>query len=301
MVKIAAVWLGCCILTAVCLQGSFAAPAADTSVNKLIRLSFVRVEAVLDNQNASTPQGALVAMKAFWPKGIITVAPVPMLNALLVKADSEETIAQFELLMSLLDQPVKQVVVELTMLQVDVDDLASTGLGLQTAAGPASVVVNGAGEAPNSVRMVNGNTLATLNGMVTRGSAKTVSSPRLTVMNGGSGYIEFTEKLEGLLGLQVNKVSITNDQVGLQLVPLFVGDGPQVALPPVRVKNGETLFLGSYDAIRNEKATTGPVGTPPVNTNTLAKRTQVLLFVTPRIIQQINGAGNAGGIVFPGR
>jgi type II secretory pathway component GspD/PulD (secretin) len=125
-----------------------------------------------------------------------TIIGLNGLNALLVRADTEEEIDQLEQLIKLLDQPVKQVIVETMIVKMDVKDAFALGVSWTFAGMPLSVVsANSGAEGNFAIRYIRGNLRVALATTLTTSSSRVVQAPRVIVQNGGEGHIEITDSV----------------------------------------------------------------------------------------------------------
>lgn len=192
----------------------------------------------------------------FVPAGIRGVVGLIGLNAILVKADSEEAIDQFEALIKLLDQPIKYVLVEAMFVQMTVKDAFSYGVSWQYAGMPISIVSsNGGGDGNFSIHYIKGNIKLALATQITNTSVRVIDAPRVVVPNGSSGSVEASDSIpyvvvsesQDVFGRQVNVPSIESqefsqgidvavtihpdDSVTLDLQPNLEAPGIEVNIP----------------------------------------------------------------------
>ena len=196
-------------------------------------------------------------LASFLPDGIEDIVALVGLNALLVRATNEDALDKLELLIKMLDKPVKQVIIEAMIVKMDVVDAQSMGVSWEWAGMPVSITnSNPSGGGNFSVRYVKGNVKAALDSMITSSKAKVVSAPRVIVQNGGQAnvtmndsvpfiMIEETEDVFGRVvqtptismqdfpnSLTVNEVTIHPDgYVTLDVDPQLVAPGASVAIP----------------------------------------------------------------------
>lgn len=208
------------------------------------------------NNQGQQGQGSLAT---FLPAGIQDVLGIPYLNAVLVRAESEEAIDQLEQLIKMLDQPVKQVIVEVMFVEMNVEDAISIGTSFDFAGMPISVVSqNGGGEGNFAIRYVEGNFRAVLRSLVTSTRAKVVNAARVVVQNGSSASFTQSESIPFIIlsesedvfgrtiqtpevdiqeyerGLYVNNIIVHPDNsVTLDVEPLLESPANSVPVPGV--------------------------------------------------------------------
>lgn len=204
-------------------------------------------------------------LAAFLPKGIdpANILGLIGLNALLVKAtgktqaEAEEAINQLEELIKLLDQPVKQVIVEVMFVKMEVKDAMSIGSSWEFAGMPVDVTSNnGGGEGNFGISYIKGNLKVKLATLITNTKAKVVNAPRVVVQNGGQAAIQLEDSIPFIIvdqqqdvfgrtfqtpqvqmqqfnqGLQVNEVTIHPDKsVTLNVTPMLEAPGAGIGIP----------------------------------------------------------------------
>jgi type II secretory pathway component GspD/PulD (secretin) len=223
--------------------------------------------------NPANPNGAAGANGAGGGGGLANFLPEQIqpeniigligLNALLVKSvgdtkeKAEEAIDQLEQLIKLLDQPVKQVIVEVMFVKMEVKDALELGSSWEFAGMPLSVVSsNGGGEGNFAIRYLRGNLKAVLATLITNSRAKVVNAPRVVVQNGGTADITATDSIPFITvsqetdvfgrsfetpeiefqdfdqGMTVNNVTIhPDDTVTLDVTPNLTAPSAQVGIP----------------------------------------------------------------------
>jgi len=132
----------------------------------------------------------------FIPQGVRDIVGLVGLNALLVRADTEDDIDQLELLIKLLDQPVKQVIVECMIVKMSVQDAMAIGVSWTYAGMPLSVISNNGGNQGNfALSYVKGSLKVALATAISNSNNKVVQNPRVIVPNGGEGGISIDEEV----------------------------------------------------------------------------------------------------------
>ncbi len=205
----------------------------------------------------------LDTLRPFLPKGILATYVLPEMNAMLVKADSDATLQQFARLIDALDQPVKQVMVEVMLVQLTAKDAQNLGTSWETAGVPVSATSNnGGGAAGNSgFRYARGNCKAGLSAMEASSKAKLVTAPSVLVQDGEQAQIIIADPDNGVRMLQLDKVTVSpKNDVTVQLEPLVLDPSVQAMIPVVRVRCGETILLGAL----NGNSTRGDKTHPPL-------------------------------------
>ena len=206
----------------------------------------------------------------FIPKGIKDIVGLVGLNALLVRAETEDDIDQLEMLIKLLDQPVKQVIVECMIVKMSVQDAMAMGVSWTYSGMPISVISTNGGNSGNFlVSYVKGSVKVALATALSNSTNKVVQAPRVIVPNGGSGSIEISEEVPFIMvtsetdvfgrtisnsepsfqefaqGLDVSYVMIhPDDTITIEVTPII--EIPTVEVP---VPGGEGAVLGmqSFD------------------------------------------------------
>lgn len=144
-------------------------------------------------QSAGLTQGELTP---FIPPGIKDIVGLVGLNALLVRAENEDDIDSLEMLIKLLDQPVKQIIVECMIVKMSVQDAMNLGVSWTYAGMPLSVVSLNGGNAGNfAVSYVKGSVKVALATSISNSDNTVVQNPRVIVPNGGGGSIEIEEEV----------------------------------------------------------------------------------------------------------
>ena len=135
-------------------------------------------------------------LKTFVPDGIKQMIGLIGLNAILVKADKEDDIDQLQALIKLLDQPVKQVVVEVMFVDMNIQDAMSMSASLEYSGMPVSFISNNGGTAGNMLlSYVKGDVQANLAAILTKSWNKVVNAPRVVAQNGQGASVEFTTNI----------------------------------------------------------------------------------------------------------
>ncbi|MHB0938860.1 MAG: type II secretion system protein GspD [Armatimonadota bacterium] len=216
---------------------------------------------------SSLGQGELTP---FIPKGIKDIVGLVGLNALLVRAENEDDIDQLEMLIKLLDQPVKQVIVECMIVKMSVQDAFTMGVSWSYAGMPISVISNNGGNQGNfAVSYVKGSVKVALATSLSNSDNKVVQNPRVIVPNGGGGSISIEEEVPFIItssesdvfgrtiesaeigseffeqGLDVYSVMIhPDDTITLNVAPII--DIPTVSIP---IPGGAGALLGHQEFI----------------------------------------------------
>jgi len=140
--------------------------------------------------NAAQDQLGTGPLTPFVPKGVKNVIGLNGLNALLVCATTEEDIDELDQLIKLLDQPIKQVIIETMIVKMDVKDAFALGVSWTFAGMPLSIISsNGGGDGNFAIRYIKGNLRVALATTLTTTNSRVVQAPRVIVQNGGEGHI----------------------------------------------------------------------------------------------------------------
>jgi len=135
-------------------------------------------------------------LKPFIPKGIKDIVGLVGLNALLVRADNEDDIDSLEMLIKLLDQPIKQVIVECMIVKMNVGDAMALGVSWAYAGMPLSVLSSNGGNSGNfAVSYIKGSLKVALATSLSNSTTKVVQAPRVIVPNGGGGSISLEDEV----------------------------------------------------------------------------------------------------------
>ena len=133
------------------------------------------------------------SLKEFIPKGILNIIGLIGLDAILVRAETDDDIEQLRLLIKMLDQPVKQVIVEVMFMDMTVNDALDVESSLEYAGMPLSMLANNGGNTGNfGLQYIKGNFRASLSSLLSKSWNKVVNAPRVVVQNGHTASIEFT-------------------------------------------------------------------------------------------------------------
>jgi type II secretory pathway component GspD/PulD (secretin) len=196
-------------------------------------------------------------LSAFIPDGIEEVVGLIGLNSILVKAKTEEDIDRLEQLIQFLDKPVKQVIVEVMFVEMNVEDAMSMGASWQFAGVPLSVISGqGGGEGSFQIHYIKGNLKAALSTAITNRRAKVVNAPRVIVQNESSASFHMTTSFPFIIineeqdvfgksfrspeidmqefeqGIDVDYVIIhPDDSVTLEVTPVLESPGDAVPIP----------------------------------------------------------------------
>jgi type II secretory pathway component GspD/PulD (secretin) len=186
------------------------------------------------------------------------------------REEAEEAISQLEMLIKMLDQPVKQVIVEVMFVKMEVKDAMSIGSSWEFAGMPLSVTSsNGGAEGNFGFTLLKGNLKLKLATLIANTKAKVVNAPRVVVQNGGSASIQMEDSIPFIIvseeqdvfgrsfetpqvemqtfaqGLDVNEVTIHPDKsVTLDVTPVLEAPGAGVGIPG---GGGEVLGGSSAD------------------------------------------------------
>lgn len=213
----------------------------------------------------NNPNAGVGGLAAFLPKGIDPANIIGLLglNALLVKAtgktqeEAEEAINQLEQLIKMLDQPIKQVIVEVMFVKMEVKDAMSIGSSWEFAGMPLSINSNNGGSEGNfGMRYLKGNLKVQLATLITTTKAKVVNAPRVVVQNNGAASIQLEDSIPFIIqnteedvfgrqittpdvdvqtfaqGLTVNNVTIHPDKsVTLDVTPVLEAPGAGIGIP----------------------------------------------------------------------
>ena len=197
-------------------------------------------------------------LASFIPDGITDIIGLIGLNALLVRADTDDSIDQLESLIKLLDQPVKYVLVEAMFVKMEVKDAMEIGSSWEYAGMPLSILSsNGGGPDGNfSMQYVKGSLKVALSTLITSSTARVVNAPRVIVANGSTASIQTDDEIPFITvdqsedvfgrtlttpqiqmqdfpqGLTVNNVLIhPDDSVTLDITPTLTAPGAGVGIP----------------------------------------------------------------------
>ena len=117
---------------------------------------------------------------------------IESLNQLFVRATNEDAVKQFVALITMLDKPVKQAILEVMFVKMTILDAMNLTTNWSITSAPWNVV-NQVGavspDTPLTITYVNGNIKAALGALVAKSKAKVVNAPRVIVQNGGDAYI----------------------------------------------------------------------------------------------------------------
>jgi hypothetical protein len=242
-----------------------------------------------NNPNApvdpNNPNAAGTGLAAFKPEGITDIIGLVGLNALLVRAsgkdqdEAENAIDQLEQLIKMLDQPVKQVVVEMMLVKMEVKDAMSLGVSWEFAGMPWSIVSsNGGGEGNFALRYVKGNLKAALATLITNSKAKVVNAPRVIVQNGSSASISMEDSIPFIVvseeqdvfgrsfsvpqvemqtfqqGFSVDQITIhPDDTITLQVTPQMDSPGASIGIPGGAggVSGGSSMQVNTIVRVKN--------------------------------------------------
>jgi hypothetical protein len=170
---------------------------------------------------ASTSSLSTAELTPFIPEGIKDIVGLVGLNALLVRADTEDDIDQLEMLIKLLDQPVKQVIVECMIVKMSVQDAMAMGVSWTYAGMPLSVISsNGGNEGNFAVSYVKGSVKVALATALSNSTNKVVQAPRVIVPNGGTGSISLDDEVPFITVTSETDVfgrTITNPSISYEL------------------------------------------------------------------------------------
>ncbi|MHB9026882.1 MAG: type II secretion system protein GspD [Armatimonadota bacterium] len=203
----------------------------------------------------------------FMPQRVRDIVGLIGLNALLVRAEAlpddpdnsaaNADLDRLEQLIAILDQPVKQVVVEVMFVKMEVKDAMSLGSSWELSGAPVSIISqNAGGEGNFAIRYIKGNLKVALSTLITTSRAKVVNAPRVIVQNGGMASITMTDSIPFIIineeqdvfgrtietpdiemqefeqGLDVNNVIIHPDNtVTLDVTPILDAPGATVGIP----------------------------------------------------------------------
>jgi type II secretory pathway component GspD/PulD (secretin) len=235
-------------------------------------------------------------LRPFIPAGIQSTFVLPNMNAMLIKADSQAALDQFTKFLQLLDQPVRQIMVEVELVQMNAADAASLGASWEVAGPPVSVTSNnGGGSSGNtSFRYARGNFRAGVTATIAASKAKLITAPKVLVQDGNPASILVSDPDNGTRMLQLDRVSVSGkSDVTVQLAPIALAPGVQAMVPVVRTRNGETILLG---AIGGNTTTTDKTQPPLINvvpvvgglagsTNTSTSTPIAAIFLTTTILE----------------
>jgi type II secretory pathway component GspD/PulD (secretin) len=175
-------------------------------------------------------------------------------------ADDRQSIDDFEYLIKALDQPIKQVIVEVMFVKMEIKDAMSLGSAWDFAGTPFSFSNNADFGTVSGgsflTRYVKGNLKVALGSLLVNHQAKIVNAPRVIVPNGGTAsfmmqdsvpfiYMNTSTDIFGRAystptvymqvfsqGLTVNEVVVhPNDSVSLRVTPILEAPMGSVQLP----------------------------------------------------------------------
>ncbi len=184
-------------------------------------------------------------LKPFLPAGIENIIGLIGLNSVLVRAKSEDDIDQLSQLIKMLDQPVKQVLVEVMFVDMTVEDAMDLSASFSYSGMPLSVVATNGGNSGNlAVQYMKGDIQTSISALMSKSWQKVVNAPRVIVQNGSSASVYFTQSIPEITldeeedvfgrtieeptinfqsftqGLSVNQVTIhPDDSVTLDVTP----------------------------------------------------------------------------------
>lgn len=154
---------------------------------------------------------------AFIPEGIQTIVGVPGLNSLMIRADSDEAIDQLEQLIKMLDQPVKQAIVELMFVKMSVNESMKFGVKWDINAFPLSIT-NDLGNTGGTFSMnyVKGNIRAQIASSLTDSKATLVTAPKVLIQNGGFASIDFAESIPYFIVTQADDLAYNSTTTNIE-------------------------------------------------------------------------------------
>ena len=124
-------------------------------------------------------------LKGFLPKGITNIVGIPGTNSLMVQSKDEDSIKQLELLVSSLDQPIKQVTIQVQLVKMEAKEAVALGNSFSFAGVPFNFNANNSfGDSASTASYVNGNLRMAISALETAHKAYTVNAPQVVVQNG---------------------------------------------------------------------------------------------------------------------
>jgi type II secretory pathway component GspD/PulD (secretin) len=200
------------------------------------------------------------SLQEYIPRGIRQIVGLLGLNALLVMAEDRQSIDQFEALIKALDQPVKQVIVEVMFVKMEIKDAMSIGSAWDFAGQNFSINNNADFGTVSGgsflTRYVKGNLKVALGSLIVNHQAKIINAPRVIVPNGGTASFMMEDSRPFVImnentdiygrtfstptvymqvfsqGLTVNEVVVhPNDSVSLRVDPILEAPLGSVTLP----------------------------------------------------------------------
>lgn len=221
------------------------------------------------------------------PEGIEQIVSVDPQNVLLVSYQSgnDESIRRLQELIDVLDQPLRQVEIEATVVQVTPEDARDFGImpsaGNGAMRNPTEVV------APLTAQLgyVRNNFAARLNALIADGRAKVIAAPRVTAINNMSATLGAKVEI-GPLTDGKRTYNFAPSGVDLRITPTINGDDTVTLLIDaasllktkyeatsiVNVRDGDTMALMGFSSLF---APAGVINPP-----------NMVIFVTARIIRR---------------
>ena len=224
------------------------------------------------------------------PDGIEQVVSVDPQNVLLVAYEdgNDEAVRQLEDLITVLDQPLRQVEIEAQFVELQSQDARAFGIDFSTSRGNFDAATTGFASAPVQgafqIGFVRNTFTARLNALVADNRAKIITAPRVTAINNLTANLTSTERRTLILtsvaqniggGQQAaQQLLFIDTQTGLTVTPTINGDDtitvlmrPQVSTQDgtsglgtitrrelttiANVRDGDTIALGGLRVVRN--------------------------------------------------
>ena len=224
-----------------------------------------------NDPNSATAADLSGVLKGFLPKGITNVVGIPGTNSLLVQAKDEDSIKQLELLVRNLDQPIKQVTIQVQLVKMEAKEAVALGNSFSFAGVAFNLNTNNSfsGDTASSASYVNGNLRMAISALETEHRAYTVNAPSVVVQNNGTAsfmmedsvpfiYMNQTTDIYGQSystptvymqtfsqGLVVNSVTIHPDNtVTMRIEPIIEAPLGSVEIPGSSAVGGAASLMG---------------------------------------------------------
>jgi type II secretory pathway component GspD/PulD (secretin) len=242
------------------------------------------------------------------PSGVQSVSPFIPQNAVLI-AGTEEGVAELQKTIEFLDRPLRQVEIEAQFVQIEDEDLKSLNIDFGAAK-----------KEQGAITFTRGNFQATFNDLLIKNRVKLITAPRVIAINNMETQLSSSRTKFVVLGIQDAKGSfqslgaanpalaafltldtsyemkvtttINNDDTltllmsGGQVLRLNKGSDQSLDLSNspmtktvANIRDGDTL------AYRIDSSYAGADGKTPAPTS------NTIIFITPRIIRRVEGAG----------
>lgn len=197
------------------------------------------------------------------PEGVDRIIAVEPQNALLVFGTTEG-VNRLQEIVSILDQPLRQVEIEAQFVTISSAEARNLGVSFSGSNGTFSLTRPNTGGGSTVLGFVRGNFQATLSALISKNRLKVVQSPRVTAINNLTASLLSTTRTPIILQtINTNVNNGINQQTAQRLI--YINTSIGLTVRPT-INNDDTITVVMQPEVSTQTDVGNAVGAPQVNT-----------------------------------